>query len=151
MSLKLKIEQDLKEALLSGDKLKSETLRVVKSVLLNEEIAKSKRDVGLSDEEVIVCLKKEAKKRREAAELYEKAQALDRANKELTEEQIISTYLPAMMSEEDLKVIIERIILGLDAPLSIKSLGVVIGKAKQEAGNSADGEMLARLVKEKLN
>ena len=94
MSLKQVIDQDLKEALLAGDRLKADTLRMIKSVILNQEIAQNKRDSGLDDQEVIACLQKEAKKRQEASDLYIKAGSVERSKKELDEKKVIEAYLP---------------------------------------------------------
>ena len=80
-----KIDQDLKQSLLGGDKAKTETLRNLKSAVLNEAIAQNARDSGLSDEQIQKVLSREAKKRAEAAELYQKAGETERASSELAE------------------------------------------------------------------
>lgn len=148
MNLKQTIDQDLKQALLGGDKLKSETLRILKSVILNEEIAQNKRDVGLPDEEIISCLKKEVKKRQEASELYQKANEVARAKKELDEVKIINAYLPKAMSDEDVLMLVNQVVseIGSDQ----KFMGKIISEVKALSKNSADGSQIARLVKEAL-
>lgn len=150
MSLKQTIDQDLKQALLDGDKLKTDTLRVVKSVILNEEISKNKRQQGLSDEEIIICLKKEAKKRHEAAELYKKANSNERAEKELSEKQIIEAYSPETMTESEISALIEQAI-AKHGVLTSQNMGLIIGEVKVASKNSADGFIIAKLVKNKLN
>lgn len=148
MNLKQTIDQDLKQALLGGDKLKSETLRILKSVILNEEIAQNKRDVGLPDEEIISCLKKEVKKRQEASELYQKANEVARAKKELDEVKIINAYLPKAMSDEDVLMLVNQVVseIGSDQ----KFMGKIISEVKALSKNSADGSQIARIVKETL-
>lgn len=146
MSLKQTIDQDLKQALLSGEKLKSETLRVIKSVILNEEIAQNKRNTGLPDDAIRDCLRKEVKKRQEAADLYQKVGEQNRADKELTEMSIIQAYLPKPMSQAEVSKLINRAIIkfGKDQ----KQLGKIIGEVKILSNNSVDGSQIAKLVKE---
>src|SRR5579884_2969769 len=76
--LEQQIEQDLKAALLAGDKTKATTLRGLKAVLLNVKVATGKRETGLSDEEVLVQLSKQSKQRQESADLYLSAGDKDR-------------------------------------------------------------------------
>src|SRR5579864_5824771 len=99
MSIQDQIESDLKSALLAGNKTTVETLRTVKSALQNEAINSGVRDSGLSDEAAQKILASEAKKRTEAAEIYAKAGATDRAQAELAEKAIIEKFLPQQMTE----------------------------------------------------
>ncbi|HVC36651.1 MAG TPA: GatB/YqeY domain-containing protein [Candidatus Dormibacteraeota bacterium] len=148
--LEQKIEQDLKVALLSGDKNTTATLRGLKSSLLNLKIEQTKRDQGLSDQEVTAVLRKEAKKRQESADLYLKGGAQDRAQSELNEKALIERYLPAPLSEEGLIQIVTQTIaeLGVNDP---SAMGQVIAAVKQKTAGAADGAVIARLVKEGLN
>ena len=150
MSLKQTLDQDLKQALLSGDRLKSDTIRVVKSVILNEEIAKNQRDKGLADEEIIACLKKETKKRQEAADLYQKAGSAERADKELAEKKIIEAYLPPAMSEADIEVLIDQAIQK-HGNVTGQTMGIVIGEVKKASNGAAVGDIIAKLLKAKLS
>ena len=88
--LKDTIQSDLKAAMLSGDKTRASVLNMIKSVILNEEIARGIRDTGLQDEAVLLLLQKEAKKRVDAAELYKNADDDGRAAIELAESELIS-------------------------------------------------------------
>ena len=144
-----KIEADIKAAMLSGDKVKAETLRNIKSALLNEAIAQGARDSGLSDEQIQKVLAREAKKRTEAAELYAKAGETARAECERAEEEIIKGYLPEQASEEEVAKVVEAAIaeLGATAPAD---MGRVIGAVRAKLGARADGAVIARLAKEKL-
>lgn len=149
MSLKEQLERDLKQALLSGDKLKASTLRGLKSVILNEEIAQGVRDQGLTDENIIQCFNKEVKKRQEAIVLYEKAGSDDRANQEKAEQAIIEAYLPAPMNEDEIKVLVDKVISS-QAEITSSTMGKVIGEVKLQSNGTADGAVIARIVKEKL-
>ena len=149
MGLKLQIDQDLKQALLSGHKEKANTLRILKSTILNEEIARGEREQGLSEEAIQQCLKKEAKKRQEAADLYSKVGSEDRAEQELSEKEMIEVYLPKAMSEEDVAKLVDSAISSI-GEVSPSTMGQIIGAVKQSSGGTADGAVIARLVKEKL-
>jgi uncharacterized protein YqeY len=149
MMLEEKLEQDIKSALLARDAQRVSTLKQVKSVLLNAKVASGKRASGLSDEEVLPILAKEAKKRQESADLYRQGGSQDRADAELAEKSIIEAYLPAQLSEEEIVKLIQSVIAetGASGP---QSMGPVIGQVKKLAGPGSDGAMIARLVKEKL-
>jgi uncharacterized protein len=149
MMLEEKLEQDIKSALLARDARRVSTLKQVKSVLLNAKVASGKRASGLSDEEVLPILAKEAKKRQESADLYRQGGSQDRADAELAEKSIIEAYLPPKLSEEEIMKLIQSVIAetGASGP---QSMGPVIGQVKKLAGPGADGAMIARLVKEKL-
>lgn len=147
--LEQQLEQDIKTALLAGDKQRALTLRGLKSVLLNAKVAAGKRDSGLSDEEVLPIFAKEAKKRQESADLYIQGGSQDRADKELTEKALIETYLPAQMSEQEVAQLVEAAIAQTGAS-GQQDMGKVIGTVRAQAGASADGGLIARITKEKL-
>lgn len=150
MTLKQQIDQDLKAAMLTGDKDKTTTLRGLKSSVLNSEIELSKREDGLSDDEVIAVLQKEAKKRQESADLYKQGGNEERASAELAEKEIIQAYLPEQLSEEEILAVVNNVIAESGAT-DTQSLGQVIGKVKLRLGPRADGSVIAKLVKEKLS
>jgi len=145
-----KIDQDLKQAMLNGDKSKAETLRTLKSALQNEAIAQNARDSGLADEQVIKVLQRESKKRQEAAELYNRGGSEERADAELDEKAVIDAYLPEQLSESELAKLVDEAIAttGADGP---QDMGKVIGAVKAKAGAAADGAAIAKLAKEKLS
>jgi len=147
--LKQQIEQDLKEALLGGQKDRATTLRGLKSVILYAEVAAGSREQGLSDEQIIQLFAKEAKKRQESADFYTKGGSPERADAELAEKKIIESYLPAQLSDEELVKIIDEAIQALDM-VSPQAMGQVIGKVKQATEGRADGGRIAQLVKERL-
>lgn len=145
--LESRIDQDLKQALLGGDKARAEVLRGLKSVLLNEKIAKGLRETGLGDDQVLALIGKEVKKRNESADLYQKAGATDRATAELSEKTILEEYLPKQLSDQELEQAADEVIqnLGANAPL-----GQAIGALRQKVGMSADGGRIAAIIKSKL-
>ncbi len=147
--LKQRIDQDLKTALLSGDKVLATTLRGLKSVILYEEVAKGTREQGLSDEDIIVLFAKEAKKRQESADLYKQGGSDEKAQAELNEKKIIEAYLPQQLSDDELIQIVDAAIkeLGANGP---QFMGQVIGLVKQKVGATADGARVAAQVKERL-
>lgn len=147
--LKRRLEQDVKTAMLAGDALRLETLRGLKSVILYAEVASGKRDQGLEDAEIESLFAKEAKKRQESAELYIKGNATERADKELAEKVIIEEYLPEQLSEADVAKAIDDVIEAVQ-PSGMQQMGQVIGQVKAKLGNGADGSVIARIVKEKL-
>lgn len=149
MSLKERIDADLKSAMLAGQKDQATTLRGLKSAILNAEIAANKRDAGLADDEVINVLRKEAKKRQESADLYIQGGNNERAEAELAEKRIIGNYLPAQLSEEEIAALVDKVIAETGAS-GIPAMGQVIGAVKQRAGAAADGAVIARVVKGKL-
>ena len=147
--LKASIDQDLKKALLAGDRVLATTLRGLKSVILYAEVAKGVRDEGLGDEEITALLSKEAKKRQESADLYQKGGNQEKADWELTEKKVIESYLPSQLSDEDLKKIIQEVaaeVGGADA----SAMGQIIGAVKQKTAGQADGGRIAQLVKRHL-
>jgi uncharacterized protein YqeY len=147
--LEQQLEQDIKAALLSGDKTRAMTLRGLKATLLNVKVATGKRDSGLTDQEVIPVLSKESKKRQESADLYVQGGDQQRADAELTEKAIIDAYLPAQLSESEIAAMVDEVIKQSGAQ-GLAALGQVIGQVKAKAGASADGAVIAKLAKEKL-
>jgi len=149
MTLKELIDQDLKAALLGGDRTKVDTLRGLKSVILYDEVAKGKKDTGISDTEIITLLQKEVKKRQESADLYLSGGDSARSTQELTEKAIIEAYLPKGLTDVELDKLVDDIINQMDNP-DVSQMGKIITAAKEKSGGAADGAMLAKLVKEKL-
>jgi len=147
--LKAQLNDDLKAALLGGDRFTGAVLRDFKAVILNEEVAKGTRDVGLADSEIEKLLAKEVKKRAESAAIYDGAERPELAQTERAEAAVLAVYLPAQVSEADIKVAVDEAIIATSAT-SAAMMGQVIGAVKSQLGNSADGAIIARLVKEAL-
>ncbi len=147
--LEERLEQEIKAALLGGDKVKATTLRGLKATLLNVKVAEGKRDSGLSDDEVIQVLVKQAKQRQESADLYKQGGNQEKADAELAEKAIIEAYLPEQMDEDELNKLIDEVISQTGVS-GTQAMGQVIGQVRAKAGATADGAVIARLVKEKL-
>ena len=149
MALKERIADEMKAALLGGNRFAGETLRNLKAAVLNEEVAQGKRESGLSDEEIEKVIAREVKKRTESAKLYRENDRPDLAEPEEQEIEVLSTYLPAQLGEDELRVVIQQKIaeLGADGP---QMMGQVIGAVKAAVGNTADGAVIAQLVKQEL-
>ena len=145
-----RLNQDLKAALLGGDKTLATTIRGLKSSLLYAKIATSARDRAMTDDEVVAVLQKEAKKRQESADLYKQGGSNEKAAAELAEKAVIERYLPAQLSEDDIAKLVDEAIAELGAQ-GLSAMGPVIGKVKQQTGGSADGSVIARIVKERLS
>lgn len=150
MSLKAQIENDLKAALLERRRFDADILRGLKAVILNEEVAQGRRDEGLDDESIQKLIAKEVKKRVESAELYDKADRKELADNERAEIKVIELYLPEQASDDEIKAAIKDSIEQLGVT-SAADMGRVIGAVKSKLGNSADGGLIARLVKEALS
>lgn len=148
--LKARIDQDLKRALLAGDKELVTTLRGLKSVILYAEVAKGSREQGLADDEIILLLAKESKKRQESADLYKQGGNEEKAAAELAEKKVIESYLPSQLSDDELSKLIDEAIAELGAS-DPSAMGRVIGAVKQKASGQADGSRIAELVKQHLN
>lgn len=144
--IKDKINSDLKTAMLGGDKERVSVLRVAKSVILDAEVKQGARDSGLEDSEVEAILQKEVKKRNEAATIYKQASDETRAKQELYEVEVLSIYLPEALSESEIEKIVDEVI----ASSADLNMGQIIGMVKSKAGSSADGGMIAGIVKSKL-
>lgn len=149
MSIKDQINADLKQAMLAKDPALVEVLRGVKSALQYFAV-ETGPDTELSEEQILSVLKKESKKRLEAASLYEKAGDNTRQKKELYEKDVIQKYLPEELSEEEIQKMVETAISEIGS-LEQQNMGQVIGKVKQASGGMADGAVIARLVKERLS
>lgn len=148
--IKQQLDADLKVALLARDELASTTLRGLKSALLYEEVAKGKRESGLTEDEALAVVAREAKKRQESADLYRRGGDETRAAKELQEKVMLECYLPQQLSETELVAVIDKIIAGQGA-VDMTAMGPVIGEVKRQTGAAADGATIARLVKERLS
>lgn len=150
MALKERINNELKTAMLGGNRFEADVLRNLKAAILNEEVAQNKRDIGLADSEVEKVIAREVKKRHESIRLYRDNGRTDLAETEEKEADLLSRYLPEQMSEEAILALVKQTIerLGVSGP---QAMGQVIGAIKQQAGNTVDGAVLAGIVKQELS
>lgn len=149
MGLKQRIDDDLKAALLGGDRFKAEVLRGFKAVILNEEVAQKKRDDGLEETAIEQLVAREIKKRNDSASQYDQAARPELSDAERKEAAVLAEYLPEQASEADIQNAIKKAIASVGAT-NMSQMGQVIGAVKAELGNSADGALVARLVKDAL-
>lgn len=139
----------MKAALLGGNRFRGDVLRNLKAAILNEEVSLMKRDEGLSDEEVEKVIAREVKKRQESAQLYRDNGREDLAEPEEQELIVLKDFLPEQLSEDEVRALVHEAISNLGA-VNMQQMGQVIGAVKAKAGNSADGGVIARIVKETL-
>lgn len=148
------IESDLTIAMKAKDQVAVDTLRGLKVRLQNEKIAKKSRGAGsgsagdLTEAEIIPLIKSEVKRRKEAAESFTTGNRPDMAKKELSEAEILQKYLPEQMSEAALGSLVAEVIS--QNSFAAADFGKAIGLLKAKVGNSADGGLLAKMLKEKL-
>jgi len=141
------INQKIAEALKARDEIRLSTLRLLSSALNYEFIAKQHK---LSEEEELVVVGREAKKRKDAIEAYEKAGAKDRAEKEKKELTILEKYLPEQMKDEELTKLVEEAI-SLTGATTIADMGKVMAAVMSKVQGRADGGRVSSLVKQKLS
>lgn len=150
MALKERIADEMKAALLGGDRFVGETLRNLKAAILNEEVATGKRESGLADEEIERVVAREVKKRAESARLYRENARIDLAEPEEQEMAILQRFLPEQLDEGAIRAIVAQKASALGV-VSPADMGKLIGAVKAELGNTADGATIARLVKEAIS
>jgi uncharacterized protein len=148
MSIKERLQHDLTEAIRSRDELTSGTIRMVLTAITTEEVA-GKEARTLTDAEIITVLSREAKKRREASQAYEDAGRADRAEMEAKEGEVIARYLPAQLSEAEIKQMIADAIAetGASGPAG---MGQVMKIISPKIAGKADGGSVSALVKAAL-
>jgi len=110
VALKEQINNDLKAALLGGNRFTGEVLRGLKAAILNEEVAQNKREEGLSDEVIEQIVAREVKKRNESASIYDGADRPELADNERAEAKVLVAYLPAQLSEDEIALVVTRVV-----------------------------------------
>jgi uncharacterized protein YqeY len=148
MGLKEKLQSDLTDAIRSRAEVKSGTIRMLLAAITTEEVSGKAARV-LKDDEIITVLSREAKKRREAVEAYVAAKRDDLADKERAEGKVISQYLPAQLSEDEIKKMISDAIseTGAAGPAG---MGLVMKVLSPKIAGKADGGVVSGLVKAAL-
>jgi len=144
MTFEQQINEDLKEAMKSGDKLRLETLRSLRASVI--EFNKSGTGKELSEEDSQKILLNASKKRKDAIEMYKQAGRLDLMQKEEAELAIIASYLPEQLTESEIVDALRGIIaqLGAEGP---KDMGKVMGQAMKELRGKADGNLVQQCLK----
>ena len=149
MSLKQKVDSEIKSAMIAKDKDRLRALRAVKSLILLEE-TKGGAAGELSEDEEMKILTKAAKQRKDSADIYQQQNREDLYAVEMAELEIIQEFLPKALSEEELTQAIQDIIAqtGASGP---KDMGKVMGVASKQLAGKADGKAIADKVKSLLN
>ncbi len=148
MTLEERINQDIKAAMMAKDKIRLEALRAVKSAILLAKTDGEHKDSLTADVEMKI-LQKQVKQRKDAAEQYIQAGRKELADKELAEAAVIEEYLPKMLTAEELKSEVQKIIaeVGAKAP---SDMGKVMGVASKALAGKAEGKAIADMVKQLL-
>ncbi|MGW1076554.1 GatB/YqeY domain-containing protein [Streptomyces sp. NPDC002537] len=150
-TLKAKLHDDLTTAIKARDELRSSTLRLTLSAIAYEETAgKTARE--LSDDEVLKVITREAKKRREAADAFDKGGRADSAERERAEGEVLADYLPKQLSDEELVAIVAEAVAeakagGAEGP---RAMGAVMKIVNPKVAGRADGSRVAAEVKRLL-
>jgi uncharacterized protein YqeY len=147
MSLKDRINEDLKEAMKAGEKLKTEALRSIRASIIEFDKSGAGREMNADDE--IRILTSAAKKRREAIEMYEQHNRPELAEKETAELAVIQNYLPKQLGRDEIAERVRQVIaeVGAAGPQDTNKVMPVIMK---EMKGKADGKVVQEVVKEQL-
>ena len=146
--LKDRLRADLTTAMKGRDELSTATLRMVLSAVSAEEVAGKEARV-LSDDDVMAVLRREAKKRREAAEAFAGAGRAEQAERERAEEGVIATYLPAQLADADLAAIVADVVT-ITGAAGRKDMGRVMGAVTAQVAGRAEGGRVAAEVRRQL-
>jgi uncharacterized protein YqeY len=146
--LKDRLRTDLTTAMKARDELRTATLRMVLSAVSAEEVS-GKESRELSDDEVQAVLRREAKKRREAAEAFAGAGRAEQAEREQAEEGVVAGYLPAQLEDADLVAIIADVVTRTGAS-GMKDMGKVMGAVQSAVAGRAEGGRVAAEVRRQL-
>jgi hypothetical protein len=149
MGLKQQIDAEIRKAMLSKNKEELEALRSIKSLILLAETEKGGSD-DISPETEKKLLMKAAKQRKESAEIFERQDRKDLADRELLQLEVINRYLPKQLSEGEIKSALLNVIkeIGASGP---QDMGKVMGVATKKLAGQADGKLISELVKKLLS
>ncbi len=155
--LKQKLQEDLKQSMLAKEELKTSTLRLLLSSITYFEKSKglpAGRQGGAgyeaTDDDVMEVLAREIKKRRESIEMYEKGNRPELAEKENKELEMLQTYLPEQLSEEEIKNLVKEATSQTGAT-EIKDMGKVMAALMPKIKGKAEGSIISNIVKQELS
>jgi uncharacterized protein YqeY len=146
MSLLDTIQSDMYAAMKSGDKHKTGTLRVALSKLKDKKIEKRE---DLSDVEALKIIQNLVKQRKEAADIYKENGRNDLMENENAELEILNAYLPQMMSEDDLRTLVKKVVEDIGAS-NLSDIGKVMPEVMKQSAGKADGKMAQSIVRDLL-
>lgn len=147
MSLLEQLQEHINQSLRKGDRLKLSTLRMLMAAIKQKEID-TRTEINETD--ILSIIEKQVQQRFEAAELYEKAERNELFDKEMAEAEILKTYLPEKLSEEEVRLIISTIINETGAN-TLKDMGTVMAKLKEQADGKINMKTASQIVKESLS
>ncbi|HEY9831881.1 MAG TPA: GatB/YqeY domain-containing protein [Stenomitos sp.] len=151
MSLKDRISEEIKVAMKAKDKVRLETVRSIKKVILEKESTlRAQGQESLTESQELEVLTQLAKQRRDSIEQYRKAGREDLAEQESQELAILEEYLPKQLSDQEVAEIIDEVIAAVGAT-SAKDMGKVMGSVMQQLKGRADGQKIQAMVKAKLS
>ena len=142
------ISEDIKAAMKARDKVRLETLRNIKKVFLEAKTAPGANDT-LADADALKIIVKLAKQGKETAKTYSDAGRQDLADAELAQVEVLESYLPKQLSQEEIEAEVKRIIAEVGAT-SMKEMGKVMGSASKQLAGKADGRVISEIVKKLL-
>lgn len=142
------VSNDIKEAMKARDKVKLEALRNVKKYFLEAKTAPGANDT-LTDDAALKIMQKLVKQGKDSASLYNQQGRLDLAEAEMAQVQVIESYLPKQMSEEELVSALKTVIAQVGAT-SAQDMGKVMGVASKQLAGKAEGRIISAKVKELL-
>lgn len=147
--LKDKIQNDLKESMLAKQEIRTSTLRLLISSIQYFEIQKGGAGYSATDEDVIDVVGREIKKRKESIEMFERGGRQELADKEKKEEEILKTYLPEQLTNEEIEKLVDDVISKTGAS-EISDMGRVMGILSPQIKGKADGSTVSSLVRKRL-
>lgn len=146
MDLETRLMDDQKSAMKSGDKLRTSVIRMLRTDLKNASITKGE---VLEESEVLEILSRYARKRVEAAQEYRDGNRDELADKELAEAEIVKTYLPTALGEDELSALVDEVVAEMDVS-GMKHMGAVMKEVLARAAGRAEGGAVSGLVKARL-
>jgi uncharacterized protein YqeY len=152
MSIKKRLDEDIKTAMKAREVLRLSCLRMLKSKILEKEVAlRAKEGVNyqLDDEQVIEVASSYAKQRRDSIESYRQGGREDLASKEEAELAVVESYLPQQLSREEVGDIV-RLAVEESGAASIKDMGAVMQAVMPQVKGRADGKLVNQIVREEL-
>jgi uncharacterized protein YqeY len=147
--LKQQLQDELKQSMLARDELKTSTLRMLLSAISYAEIQKGGAGYEASDEDVLAVIQKEAKQRRDSIEAFETNGRQEMAEKEKKELAILQKYLPEQMNEDAIRTLV-TVAVSQTGAVGMQDIGKVMGFLMPRVKGKADGNLVNKIVREKL-
>lgn len=147
---KQKLQEELKQSMLARNELRTSVLRMLLSAINYYEIQKGGAGYSATEEDVLSVIQNQAKQRRDSISEYEKANRPDLAGKEKEELEILQAYLPAQMSEDEVRAIVEQTIAETNS-VTMADMGKLMGALNGKLKGKADMGLVSSLVRQKLS